>query len=209
VTWHARRFAIAILLSAASAACGTAQHAHHGAATPVAAGPKPAAAPPSFTKADVEFMQGMIGHHTQAIEMVKLLKSRTTRDDMKLLGLRIEVSQADEIKMMRTWLADRQESVPGDSDYRMMMSMPGHAMPGMLTQKEMDQLAAAKGAEFDRLFLEYMIKHHEGALTMVERLMAEPGAGQESSIFAFASDVTADQSTEIKRMRAMRATMGK
>jgi uncharacterized protein (DUF305 family) len=73
----------------------------------------------------------------------------------------------------------------------------------------MDQLAAAKGAEFDRLFLEYMIKHHEGALTMVERLMAEPGAGQESSIFAFASDVTADQSTEIKRMRAMRATMGK
>ena len=154
-------------------------------------------------------MQGMIGHHTQAIEMVKLLKTRTTRDDMKLLALRIEVSQADEIKMMQTWLADRKESVPGDSDYRMMMSMPGHAMPGMLTQKEMDQLAATKGAEFDRLFLEYMIKHHEGALTMVERLMAEPGAGQESSIFAFASDVTADQSTEIKRMRAMRATMGK
>src|SRR5512144_132580 len=125
---------------------------------------------PAPSDADVEFMQGMIGHHTQAIEMVKLLKTRTTRDDMKLLGQRIEVSQTDEIKMMKTWLRDRQKAVPGDSDYQMMMQMPDMAMPGMLTQAEMDALAAAKGAAFDRLFLEGMIKHHQGALTMVEKL---------------------------------------
>ena len=153
-------------------------------------------------------MQGMIGHHTQAVEMVKLLKTRTQSNDMRLLAQRIEVSQTDEIKTMRTWLADRKQSVPDDSDYQMMMSMPEHAMPGMLSQKEMDNLAAANGVEFDRLFLEYMIKHHQGALTMVEKLAAD-GGGQESSVFAFAADVQADQSTEIRRMRAMRATMGK
>ena len=153
-------------------------------------------------------MQGMIGHHTQAIEMVKLLKTRTQSDDLRLLALRIEVSQNDEIKMMKTWLADRKQDVPEDGGYQMMMQMPDMAMPGMLTQKEMDQLAAAKGGEFDRLFLEYMIKHHQGALTMVEAL-TKAGGGQESAVFAFASDVQADQSTEIKRMRAMRATMGK
>ena len=167
-----------------------------------------ASARQAFTDADVEFMQGMIGHHTQAVEMVKLLKTRTQSDDMKLLGLRIEVSQNDEIKMMKAWLADRKQDVPGDSDYHMMMQMPDMAMPGMLTQKEMDQLAATKGVEFDRLFLEYMIKHHQGALTMVEAL-TKGGGGQESAVFAFASDVQADQSTEIRRMRGMRASMGK
>jgi len=154
-------------------------------------------------------MQGMIGHHSQAIEMVKLLKTRTQSDDMKMLALRIEVSQADEIKMMRTWLADRKQAVPDDGAYEMMMQMPEHAMPGMLSQAEMDKLAALKGAEFDRLFLEGMIKHHQGAITMVQKLMASPGGGQESAVFAFASDVQSDQTTEINRMRAMRATMGK
>jgi uncharacterized protein (DUF305 family) len=99
--------------------------------------------------------------------------------------------------------------VPSDADYKMMMSMPEMAMPGMLTQKQMDELAAARGADFDRLFLENMIQHHQGALTMVRGLMATPGAGQDSSVFQFASDVEADQSAEINRMRALRATMGK
>jgi uncharacterized protein (DUF305 family) len=164
---------------------------------------------PKNTDADVHFMQGMIGHHTQALEMVALLKTRTQRDDMKFLGQRIEVSQNDEIRMMRTWLKDRGQDLPDQSAYKMMMAMPDMAMPGMLTQKEMDQLAAATGADFDRAFLEGMIKHHQGALTMVKTLMASPGSGQESSIFAFASEVDADQSAEITRMRALRATMGK
>jgi len=154
-------------------------------------------------------MQGMIGHHTQAIEMAVLLKTRTTRDDMKLLGQRIEVAQTDEIKMMRNWLRDRQQPVPTDDDYKMMMAMPDMAMPGMLTQDEMTKLAAAKGADFDRLFLEGMIKHHQGALTMVEKLMKSQGGGSDSAVFAFASEVQSDQAAEIIRMRALRATMGK
>jgi uncharacterized protein (DUF305 family) len=164
---------------------------------------------PKVTDADVKFMQGMIGHHTQAIAMVDLLKTRSQRNDMKLLGQRIEVSQTDEIRMMKTWLGNHGQASPTDADYTMMMAMPDMAMPGMLTQKQMDELAAAKAADFDRLFLEYMIQHHQGALTMVRELMATPGAGQDSSIYAFASDVEADQSAEINRMRALRATMGK
>ncbi len=154
----------------------------------------------AFTEADVKFMQGMIGHHAQAIEMTTLLATRTNREDMKKLALRIETSQSDEIKMMQHWLEVRGQTVPGPHA----MHMHGaHLMPGMLTPEEMNQLAAAKGPEFDRLFLEGMIKHHGGALTMVEELFATPGAGQEAEMFAFASDVDADQRAEIDRMRAM------
>jgi len=152
------------------------------------------------TEADVKFMQGMIGHHTQAVEMVELLKARTASEDMKKLGLRIELSQEDEIKMMQRWLQVRGQEVPGPHA----MHMHGaHLMPGMLTEEEMAQLSAAKGAEFDRLFLEGMIKHHGGALTMVQELFATPGAGQEVEIFSFASDVDSDQRMEIDRMGAM------
>jgi len=164
---------------------------------------------PKVTDADVKFMQGMIGHHTQAIAMVAMLKTRTDRNDMKLLGQRIEVSQTDEIRMMKAWLTNHGQTVPADADYKMMMTMPDMAMPGMLTQQQMDALAATKGADFDRLFLEDMIQHHQGALTMVKALMASPGSGQDSSVFQFASGVEADQSAEITRMRALRATMGK
>jgi len=164
---------------------------------------------PKVTDADVKFMQGMIGHHTQAIAMVELLKTHTQRNDMKLLGRRIEVSQTSEIQMMKTWLKNQGRDVPTDADYKMMMAMPDMAMPGMLTQKQMDELAAAKAAAFDRLFLEDMIQHHQGALTMVRGLMATPAAGQDSAIYQFASSVEADQSAEINRMRALRATMGK
>jgi uncharacterized protein (DUF305 family) len=152
------------------------------------------------TPADVKFMQGMIGHHSQAVEMVALLKSRTAREDMRLLGLRIELSQEDEIKMMQRWLEVRRQEVPGPHA----MHMHGATlMPGMLTEEEMARLAEAKGAEFDRLFLEGMIKHHGGALTMVHDLFETPGAGQEVEIFSFASDVDADQRMEIDRMGAM------
>jgi uncharacterized protein (DUF305 family) len=151
------------------------------------------------TPADVKFMQGMIGHHAQAVEMVALINDRTASVDMKRLGLRIQVSQEDEMNMMRTWLQVRGEKVPGPHSHH----EPGGFMPGMLTAEEMSQLAAAKGTEFDRLFLQGMIKHHIGALTMVEELFKTPGAGQDGEIFAFASDVDADQRMEIDRMGLM------
>ena len=153
-----------------------------------------------YTGADIKFMQGMIGHHGQAIEMVGLVNSRTRRDDMKKLALRIELSQDDEIKMMQRWLSARGQQVPSPQA----MHMHGATlMPGMLTDDEMRQLSQANGDDFDRLFLEGMIKHHSGALTMVHDLFAAPGAGQDSEIFAFASDVDADQRMEIDRMAAM------
>jgi uncharacterized protein (DUF305 family) len=158
----------------------------------------------SFTEADVKFMQGMIGHHAQAIEMVELLKTRSASDGMKKLALRIEVSQEDEIKMMQEWLQNRGQTLPDPHAHH-----KGMLMPGMLTPEEMARLGAAKGVEFDRLFLEGMIKHHGGALTMVQELFASPGAGQESDIFAFASDVDADQRMEIERMAAMLNALNK
>ena len=204
-------FRIVILLTAAaSASCRTAQVAERppivqpgapGEASRVIGAEEAAdLSQVQFTEADVRFMQGMIGHHAQAIEMTTLLATRTASDDMRKLALRIEVSQADEIKMMQEWLRGRGQEVPSEHahhahDYTL--------MPGMLTPDEMARLAAASGAEFDRLFLEFMIKHHAGALTMVHELFATPGAGQESEIFAFASDVDADQRMEIERMGAM------
>ena len=152
------------------------------------------------TPADVQFMRGMIGHHAQALEMTELLRTRTGSDDMRKLALRIEVSQADEIKMMRDWLAGRGEPLPDPHAHH---ARDAVLMPGMLTAEEMASLAAARGPEFDRLFLEFMIKHHAGALIMVEDLFSHPGAGQESEIFAFASDVDADQRMEIERMSAL------
>jgi uncharacterized protein (DUF305 family) len=145
-------------------------------------------------------MQGMIGHHTQALEMVALVPSRTSRDEMRLLARRIEVSQADEIKMMEEWLKQRGQPLPDPHAHHAQGAV---LMPGMLTTDEMGRLAAATGEPFDRLFLEFMIKHHQGALVMVQDLFASKGAGQEADIFAFASDVDADQRMEIDRMRAM------
>jgi uncharacterized protein (DUF305 family) len=155
---------------------------------------------PRHTDADITFMQGMIHHHAQALDMTALLATRTNSEDMKKLARRIELSQQDEIEMMREWLAARGADVPGDHAHH----APGAPMmPGMLTAEDMNRLAAAKGVEFDRLFLEYMIKHHAGALVMVTDLFSTPGAGQEAEIFAFASDVDADQLIEIRRMESM------
>ncbi len=151
------------------------------------------------TAADIKFMQGMIGHHAQAVEMVALINERTSRPDMKLLGLRIQVSQDDEMNMMRKWLQDHGAAIPGPHHHHTAEGF----MPGMLTTEEMTALAAAKGVEFDRLFLRGMIKHHGGAIQMVEELFKTPGAGQEGGIYAFASDVDADQRMEIDRMAMM------
>src|SRR5687767_8998067 len=153
-----------------------------------------------YTAAEASFMQRMIAHHAQALEMTVLLAVRTAREDMQLLGRRIQLSQADEIELMREWLNLRGVQPPhGDASH----SHDGAVMPGMLTAEEMRRLADATGSEFDRLFLELMIKHHEGALLMVDELFATPGAGQQSDIFAFASDVEADQRIEIDRMSVM------
>lgn len=160
---------------------------------------------PSHTKADVEFMRGMIAHHGQAIVMSDLVSSRTTRVPIRMLAERITVSQRDEIKLMRTWLLDRHEEAPSADQHQMHHPAGGSMtlMPGMLTQEQLEQLGAAAGPAFERLFLEGMIRHHEGALTMVAKLFATPGAGQEVDAFRFASDVDADQRAEIRRMRAL------
>lgn len=148
-----------------------------------------------YTAADVRFMQGMISHHAQALEMTALVPSRTLREEMRKLSQRIALSQEDEIGMMQTWLRVRGQEAPAAHVHEV--------MPGMLTAGEMDRLAGARGAEFDRLFLEGMIKHHDGALVMVKDLFASPAAAQDSEIFAFASDVDTDQRMEIERMGAM------
>jgi uncharacterized protein (DUF305 family) len=153
-----------------------------------------------FTNADVKFMQGMIAHHAQAVEMTGLLKTRTNSEEMKKLALRIELSQADEIRMMERWLRDRRAEVPDPHASHMHGEMP---MPGLLTEAQMRQLGAARGADFDRLFLEDMIRHHDGALVMVKDLLATPGAAQDSDIFTFISDIDADQRMEMERMGAM------
>ena len=157
------------------------------------------------TAADIKFMQGMIGHHAQAVEMVALIADRSANPDMKKLGLRIQISQDDEMNMMRKWLGDRGQEIPGPHAHH----MPGGMMPGMLSDEEMSALAAAKGKEFDRLFLRGMIKHHGGAITMVDDLFNTPGAAQEGGIFGFASDVISDQKMEIDRMGAMLREMEK
>lgn len=151
------------------------------------------------TPADIKFMQGMIGHHAQAIEMTALINERTARDDMKMLGQRIAVSQADEMDMMKTWLRARGQEIPSEHAHHTHEGF----MPGMLTAEQMAELAAAKGPAFDELFLKGMIQHHGGAITMVDELFKTPGAGQEGDINAFAADVDSDQRMEINRMRAM------
>jgi uncharacterized protein (DUF305 family) len=157
-----------------------------------------------YTGADIKFMQGMIGHHAQALEMVELLKTRTASADLKKLALRIELSQDDEIKMMQKWLEVRAQRVPSRTEHHVHGAT---LMPGMLTPDEMKRLEDAKGADFDRLFLEGMIKHHGGALAMVRELLDTPGGAQESDVFAFVSDVEADQRMEIDRMGAMLAAL--
>jgi uncharacterized protein (DUF305 family) len=168
---------------------------------------------PPYTRADVRFMQGMIGHHAQAIVMAGWAPSHEARADVRILAERIVVAQRDEIATMQRWLRDRRETVPdADAHHEHAgMDMPGMSMPemmpGMLTAGQFARLDAARGADFDRLFLEFMIRHHQGAVTMVQQLLAVPGAGQDDDVFRFVADVNVDQTTEIDRMRGMLATL--
>ena len=163
------------------------------------------------TAADVQFMQGMIGHHAQALVMANMAPTHGASPQVALFCRKVLRSQADEIEMMQSWLRDRGERVPDVNDPHagMDMSMPGHMMlmPGMLSAEQLAALDSARGVEFDRLFLVDMIQHHEGAITMVAKLFDSPGAGQTPEIFGYATGVDADQRAEIERMKGMLATI--
>ncbi|HSJ10886.1 MAG TPA: DUF305 domain-containing protein [Longimicrobiales bacterium] len=210
-TRTARALAITLLMALAGTGCSRAtgesapgprivQPGLPGSESTVVTAPSVRSGGTPHTAADTRFMQGMINHHAQAIVMSDLVAERTTNETIRMLALRIRISQVDEIALMQKWLRDRGESVPDPAHH---MHSEHGLMAGMLTQEDLDRLAAARGADFDRLFLEYMIRHHEGAITMVAELFASPGAGQETDIFRVASEVDTDQRIEIARMRAM------
>src|SRR5436309_12241674 len=173
--------------------------------------------PPSSPK-DVEFMQGMIMHHAQAVEMTALIESRTENKELRLLGARISHSQAEEIRFMKRWLEARGAptempmpkmsgmDMPGMNMPGMSMSSQPMLMPGMLTPKQMEALRKAKGAEFDQLFLTGMIQHHGGALIMVKDLFDTAGAGQDAELFNFTTDIDSGQRAEIRIMQTMLRT---
>jgi uncharacterized protein (DUF305 family) len=173
---------------------------------------------PARAAADVDFMQGMILHHAQAVEMTAMIPSHTQNEDLRSLGARISSSQSDEIKFMKRWLAARGEPVATATEKMPGMDMSHEAshdtshdtshegmalMPGMLTPQQMEALRKAKGAEFDHLFLVGMIQHHKGALTMVKDLFDTAGAGQDAELFDFATDADNTQRAEIRIMETM------
>jgi len=160
---------------------------------------------PPRSPADVQFMQGMIMHHAQAVEMTALIASHTENKDLRLLGARISHSQSEEIRFMKRWLETRGEptSLPMPEMPGMDMSNQPMLMPGMLTPKQMEALKKAKGAKFDQLFLTGMIQHHNGALIMVKDLFDTAGSGQDAELFNFATDVDSGQRAEIRIMQTM------
>lgn len=160
------------------------------------AGPAAAQAPSApgrVSSADSAFMTGMIAHHAQAITMSNLAPGRVSNDQVRILASRVIVSQRDEIHAMETWLRDHGLPVP-DSTHQ-----HHQTMPGMLSSAQMKELEAARGPEFDRLFVTLMMQHHQGALTMVDQLLKAPG-GHDTFVYKFAADVDADQRAEIERM---------
>jgi uncharacterized protein (DUF305 family) len=190
---------LCVFAAAVGAGCGPKKSTIH--ATPPSLGSYP------YSDADVEFMSGMIPHHAQAVIMAGWAPSHGARQDVAVLCERIVVAQRDEIAMMRGWLADRGQEVPDATSTRHKMKMNGEThemlMPGMLSDEEMAALDRARGPEFDRLFLLGMIKHHQGAIDMVDVLFKAYGAAQDETVYKFASDVYADQSIEIDRMHQM------
>jgi uncharacterized protein (DUF305 family) len=160
-----------------------------------------------YSDADIEFMSGMIPHHAQAVIMAGWAPTHGARKDVAILCERIVVGQRDEIATMQQWLRDRGQAVPDATSTKHKMTMHGMEhemlMPGMMTDEQMAALDKARGPEFDRLFLEGMIRHHQGAIDMVDALFKAHGAAQDETIYRFASDVYADQSTEIARMQKM------
>ena len=166
-----------------------------------------------YTQAEVDFMTGMIGHHAQALIMADLAVANEASSSIRILTSRIINAQNDEIATMQKWLKDRGEAVPEVhiDGLNLMIHTPGmdmsgghdHMMPGMLSQAQLEELAASRGPDFDRLFLTYMIQHHKGAVTMVKEMFSKDGAGNDEAAFKLASDIEADQSTEIARMELM------
>lgn len=168
----------------------------------------------AYTQADVDFMAGMIHHHAQALVMSRMAPSHGASPSLQIMARRIINAQNDEIDLMQAWLRDRGEAVPEPRSAGGRESDDGHAMhadhdashtmmPGMLTGEQMAALDAARGEEFDRLYLQFMIQHHQGAVTMVNELVAVPGAAREEAVFKLASDIGADQASEITRMQTM------
>ena len=160
---------------------------------------------PPHSPADTQFMQNMIMHHAQAVEMTALIDTHTQNKELRSLGARISRSQADEIKFMKRWLTARDESTSPPMHHMPGMDMSSHQMlmPGMLTEKQMAALRKAKGQEFDKLFLRGMIQHHNGALIMVKELFDNAGAGQDAELFNFVTDVDSGQRAEIRIMQTM------
>ncbi|MBR9988137.1 MAG: DUF305 domain-containing protein [Gemmatimonadetes bacterium] len=199
--------ALTFVLSACAASGGTAERgavpaeagvsAEPGAAMEHQHGEADAAVGPGYTAADVRFMQDMIGHHEQALLMTAMAPGRDAREMVLRLVQKIDISQRDEIALMKAWLTERNQPLPDEHH------MHGMLMPGMLTDSQLAQLRAARGPEFERLFLTLMIQHHEGALHMVDMLFETPGAAQDSDIFRFVTDVVTDQSDEIDIMMHM------
>jgi uncharacterized protein (DUF305 family) len=165
--------------------------------SPAQASPRSASRYPS-TEADARFMSAMIGHHAQAMVMAGWAPTHGASASVRRLAERIMSGQRDEIVTMEQWLRDRGRPVRQSQH-----SAHGHLMPGMLTEAQMKELEEARGPEFDRLFLTFMIQHHRGAVAMVKELFGTPGAAQDQTVFKFASDVNVDQSTEIARMERM------
>jgi uncharacterized protein (DUF305 family) len=165
----------------------------------------------AYTAADIQFMDGMISHHAQALVMAGWAASHGASPPVLTLTSRITNAQQDEITGMQKWLRDRHQPVPEANPHGMTMKMDGmeHTMlmPGMLTESQLKQLDEARGKDFDRLFLTFMIQHHRGAVTMVQDLFETNGAAQDITVFKMASDISADQTTEIERMQKMLASM--
>jgi uncharacterized protein (DUF305 family) len=174
-----------------------------------ATAPEPARQP--YTPADVQFMSGMIGHHAQAIDIARWAPTHGASSSLQILAERVINAQQDEIALMQRWLRERGLPVPEARAVGMKMMMGGvehtHLMPGMLSEEQLRQLDQARGKEFDRLFLAFMIQHHRGAVTMVEKLFSSQGAGLDDTVFKLASDIGADQSAEIDRMQKMLFTL--
>jgi uncharacterized protein (DUF305 family) len=183
-------FLAAMLVSVPLATSGAQHHQHATAPIVVPAGA-------AYTAADVEFMQGMIAHHAQAIYMSRMAESHQANPRVVRLAIKIDQSQVAEIRIMQDWLRSNGQHAPDTSSWRTM------SMPGMLTAAELDSLDKSRGVEFDRAFLEMMIRHHEGALEMVDDLLATPRAGQEVDVNVFANDVVSVQTAEIGMMRRL------
>lgn len=204
---HIRSSVVAIVATTVVTACSSANvSARQAELSPVEKARADSALWP-YTQADIQFMTGMISHHAQAIVMSRLAPTHDASPSLRILSERIINAQTDEIALMQQWLRERNQPVPEPNPNGMRMVMNGvehdMLMPGMLSETQMKELEVARGKEFDRLFLRYMIQHHQGAVAMVKDLLGSRGAALDETVFKMASDINVDQETEITRMQQM------